>query len=514
MKTVIIFAGYLCAKLSVYDCALTDRQPSPNTYSTILFADSKPIILGFRLNDEESLTDSAGALTVLPEQDVDLRVFGINFQPSMLLSFSQTSEDCNINLQFRPKTGSVSGNTAVFAVKFPHNEDDQVDKYRLCTKIPADGNWTSQNSEPWLQVHVHPDPKPREYLMPLWLQIFVIVSLLTLAGLFSGLNLGLLSLDPTELKIDLNCGTPRIRRYARAIIPLRKHGNFLLCTLLLGNVLVNSTLTILIDDLTSGPVALVVSTFVIVIFGEIVPQAICTRHGMAVGANTVLLTRFFMLITGPLSYPISKVLDWILGAEAGRVYNREHLVELLRVTHGLSDLEKDEINIISGVLRLKQVTAGEIMTPLEDVFMINYDAVLDAGTVSNFVQQGFTRIPVYDDTRSNIVAVLNIKDLTMLDYRNKTPVKILCKFFQRHVITVNDNTSLDKILDHCRRKLRRFHRGNRGHCDIGRCTGRVATVADQRRSSSGGTAVSFLSTPSSRSLPAIIRHAVIKQYSQ
>jgi len=81
-----------------------------------------------------------------------------------------------------------------------------------------------------------------------------------------------MSLDRTDLKIYENTGTEEEKRYAKAITPVRNHGNYLLCTLLLGNVLVNSTLTILMDDLTSGAVAIVLSTLGIVILGEIIPQ--------------------------------------------------------------------------------------------------------------------------------------------------------------------------------------------------------------------------------------------------
>lgn len=73
-------------------------------------------------------------------------------------------------------------------------------------------------------------------------------------------------------QILCNTGSDSEKVYAKAIQPVRDHGNFLLCSILLGNVLVNSTFTILLDSLTSGLVAVVCSTLLIVIFGEITPQ--------------------------------------------------------------------------------------------------------------------------------------------------------------------------------------------------------------------------------------------------
>lgn len=103
------------------------------------------------------------------------------------------------------------------------------------------------------------------------------------------------------------------------------------CSILLGNVAVNSTLTILMDDLTSGLVAVICSTLAIVVFGEITPQAFCSRHGLAVGAKTIVITKLFMGLTSPLSYPISKILDFLLGEEIGNVYTRERIKELVKV---------------------------------------------------------------------------------------------------------------------------------------------------------------------------------------
>ena len=69
---------------------------------------------------------------------------------------------------------------------------------------------------------------------------------------FLGLNLGLMALDQTELKIVQNTGSEKEKSYANKIFPIRSKGNFLLCSLLLGNVLVNTSLTILLDTLTAG----------------------------------------------------------------------------------------------------------------------------------------------------------------------------------------------------------------------------------------------------------------------
>lgn len=237
---------------------------------------------------------------------------------------------------------------------------------------------------------------------------------------------------------------------------MRDHGNFLLCSILLGNVLVNSTFTILLDGLTSGLVAVVCSTIAIVIFGEITPQAICSRHGLAVGAKTIYITKVVMLITSPLAWPVSKLLDCILGEEIGNVYNRERLKELVFVTKDLNDLDKDEVNIISGALELRKKTVGDVMTHIEDAFMLDIDAILDFETVSDIMKSGFSRIPVFEKTRQNIVTLLYIKDLAFVDPDDNTPLKTLCEFYENPCHFVFDDMTLDVM-------FKQFKEGHKGH---------------------------------------------------
>ncbi|EFX70056.1 hypothetical protein DAPPUDRAFT_61676, partial [Daphnia pulex] len=292
--------------------------------------------------------------------------------------------------------------------------------------------------------------------LPIWIQVSIITILLSLSGLFSGLNLGLMALDRTELKIYENTGLERERRFAKTIIPIRNHGNYLLCTLLLGNVLFNSTLTILLDDLTSGLIAIIGSTLGIVIFGEIIPQSLCSRFGLAIGAHTVWITKFFMLITFPMAYPISLILDRILGKEIGAFYDRERLKELIKVTNEYHGLEKEEVNIIAGALELRRKTVGDIMTRLEDVFMLSYESVLDFETVAEIMKQGFSRIPVYEEQRNNIIALLFIKELALVDPDDATPLKTLCQFYQNRCNFVFEDTTLDVIFNE-------FKEGHKGH---------------------------------------------------
>lgn len=270
---------------------------------------------------------------------VTFRFFGSGFSNRTIVTLTEVASVYGgaciqpASGQFRVQPGSLVGNTMLVEMLMPKGKTF----FYFCSKNAEDDSssmmadnvnpFMHQGSDAWLRIRAY------ENLLPVWASICIITTCLCFSALFSGLNLGLMSLDRTELKILKNTGTGKEREYAAKIQPIRDHGNYLLCAILLGNVLVNSTFTIILDGLTSGLVAVVCSTLLIVVFGEITPQAVCSRHGLAVGANTIWITKAVMVVTFPLAYPTSRLLDYCLGEEIGAVYNRERLKELVRVSN-------------------------------------------------------------------------------------------------------------------------------------------------------------------------------------
>ncbi|XP_041988868.1 unextended protein-like [Aricia agestis] len=424
-----------------------------------------PISLdGIRIEDsdkEPAIVD--GIPSVLAHTRVTLRLFGQGITPRTVIAFTNDplnyGQPCKFLLkgEYTVVPESLTTSSALFEIVAP--PPIVGSKLYVCAKNLKFGvadptkdeeKYIHQGTESFKTIATHTK------LLPLWATLILICTCLTFSALFSGLNLGLMSLDRTELKIISNTGTEQERKYARAIMPVRDHGNYLLCSILLGNVAVNSTFTILLDDLTSGLFAVIFSTLAIVLLGEITPQAICSRHGLMIGARSIVITKAVMALTAPLAFPVSKLLDYFLGEEIGNVYNRERLKELVKVTTGVNDLDKDEVNIISGALELRKKTVSSVMTKLEDVFMLPITSILDFETMSEIIKSGYSRIPVFETERTNIVTVLFIKDLAFVDPDDNTPLRTLCQYYQNPCNFVFEDVTLDVM-------FRQFKEGHKGH---------------------------------------------------
>jgi metal transporter CNNM len=213
-----------------------------------------------------------------------------------------------------------------------------------------------------------------------------------------------MSLSVNDLILIAESEDAKMRYCAKRVLPLRKRGNFLLCSIVLANVLVNSLGTVLLDSLVHGLFAVIGSTVMIVLMGEIIPQAICSRYGLIIGAHTYVITWGCMMVTGIISYPLGFILDKILGQEVTASYTREQIAGML--TRISADIEKPELDVITGVLSLRKKTVKDAMTWLPDVYMLDTDRKTDAELLLEVHKHGYSRIPVYTNEKFGFIFLI------------------------------------------------------------------------------------------------------------
>eukprot|EP00955_Chlamydomonas_euryale_P034477 349801-Chlamydomonas_euryale.AAC.42 len=154
--------------------------------------------------------------------------------------------------------------------------------------------------------------------------------------------------------------------------------------------------------------------------GEVLPQAICSRYGLMVGAYSSWFVSMLMTLTMPVSLPIAKLLDILLGPHHSALFRRAELKALVDVhanTAGFGGtLTAEEIHVIRGALDLTSKTATKAMTPLDKVFMLSTDDRLDERCLQAVLMSGHSRIPVFQKgNRHDIVGVILAKELVLIN---------------------------------------------------------------------------------------------------
>lgn len=275
---------------------------------------------------------------------------------------------------------------------------------------------------------------------------FLIVILIGFSALFSGLTLGLLGLDLIGLDIVIAGDDEVLKEKAAKIKPIRENGNMLLCTLLLGNVAVNAYLSILMADLTSGFVGFAVSTIAIFLFGEIIPQASCSRYALHIGAVCIPIVKALMFLMYPVTKPMSMLLDYVLGEELGTIHSRKELTELLRihVAHGAMDVETGQIS--AGAITYQDKKVSEVMSPYGSSYIISASDLLNFQKITEIFKSGYSRIPVFEKDRHDIIGILLVKDLIFVDPDDETPVRNFIQIFGRNFHLIWPDDKLGDVL--------------------------------------------------------------------
>ncbi len=275
---------------------------------------------------------------------------------------------------------------------------------------------------------------------------FLILLLLILSAMFSGLTIGYFSLAKDDLERKAEMGDKK----AIYVFAVRKNGNLLLCTLLLGNVGVNVVLSIFLGSITNGVFASVLATLLIVSFGEILPQATFSRHALNLGAKFSPLIKILIYLLYPIAWPIAWGLDQILGEELPTIYSKKELIKLIEDHEDSpkSEIDADEEKILKGALSYSDKKVKDIMTSIDAMFTLAGKEKLTKTIINKIIKSGHSRIPIYKKDINDIIGILYAKDLI----NEKTREKEIKNVAHKKVIFINQNEKLDKLLNKFKKK--------------------------------------------------------------
>jgi len=158
----------------------------------------------------------------------------------------------------------------------------------------------------------------------IWGGIFLCV---TQSAMFSGLNLAFFSLSRLRLEIEAEGS---LSAGAKKVLAMRKDSNFLLTTILWGNVGINVLLTLLTDNVLTGIASFTFSTVVITFFGEIIPQAYFSRNALKMASALAPVLRFYQIILYPVSKPCALLLDTWLGKESIQFFTEKDIKSFIQ----------------------------------------------------------------------------------------------------------------------------------------------------------------------------------------
>jgi metal transporter CNNM len=152
------------------------------------------------------------------------------------------------------------------------------------------------------------------------------------------------------------------------------------------------------------------------------------------------------LLLLPFAFPLAKCLDWMLGRELASTYSNSEMMHLLKIHVQENVIDQEAANAMTGALTYKHVTVKEVMTPMERTFMLGVDEKLSFETIGKIFKTGYSRIPIYEIQRSNVVGILLVKDLIFIDPEDEVPIRSFIQIFGRSVHAVWPDDTLGEVL--------------------------------------------------------------------
>lgn len=270
------------------------------------------------------------------------------------------------------------------------------------------------------------DPEPSSFLalvvtnnINVVLGFVLLIVLLICSAMISGAEVALFSLSKSDLEDENLKGKKQIQIISKLLVRPKK----LLATILVANNFINIGIVILFAFLgnyifasIASPLAkfvleVVVITFLILLFGEILPKIYASRNNLKFATFMAYPLRVLDVLFSPLSLPMRSITLGIhnkLGKQKSNL-SVDQLSQALELTSE-HDTTKEEQKILQGIVSFGNTDTKQVMQPRIDVFALNVEQPYSE-IIPEIIDNGYSRIPVYKDNMDTIIGVLYVKDL-------------------------------------------------------------------------------------------------------
>jgi len=269
------------------------------------------------------------------------------------------------------------------------------------------------------------DPEPASLILILNINVsffsglILLFILLLCSALISGAEVAFFSLT----KSDIDNGLEENPKKFSIISKLLERPKKLLATILVANNFINIGIVILFAYLGETmfedieitwlrfTLEVIVITFLILLFGEIVPKIYASRNRVKFSSFMAFPLKVLDVIFSPISMPMRHMTLTIhnkLGKQKSNL-SVDQLSQALELTSD-SDTTDEEHKILQGIVSFGNTDTKQVMRPRMDIFALNEDAKY-AEIIPEVISNGYSRIPVYKDSIDNVTGILYVKDL-------------------------------------------------------------------------------------------------------
>lgn len=269
-----------------------------------------------------------------------------------------------------------------------------------------------------------------------WLivKFVVLFVLLLLSGFFSGSETALIGIGRVKARSLLKRGV----KGAETVQRLVNEPGALLTTVLIGNNIVNiaasAIATSIAMDYFGGygvGIAIGVMTFLILTFCEIIPKTFALHHAERISiivSKPLEILTFILRPVIKISSMLTNAFEKISGLKMQQrmLLSEEEVKTMLDIGEEDGAIEEDEKEMMVGVLKLDYTVVKGVMTPKEDMVCLKANQSVDSA-VELIKRHGYSRIPVFEGTKDNIVGILYAKDLLIKANKRNIPLKELMK---------------------------------------------------------------------------------------